>query len=139
MRTETEEQVRSILGAMPRERASLLPALWAVVDKMGWVDQERLEAVAVVLNLPTADVYGVASFYAMLPTDGRTQVRVCNDVLCHLAGSQHLMADLRANGLDAVSWPCLGRCDQAPAALVNQRPVVQATAEKVQRAAQGGA
>lgn len=138
MRTETEEQVRSILKTMPRERSSLLPALWALVDKMGWIDQERLEAVAVVLNLPVAEVYGVASFYAMLPTDGRTQVRICDDVLCHLAGSQQLMADVRANGLDAVAWPCLGRCDQAPAALVNQKPVVQATAETVQRTAQGG-
>ncbi len=138
MRTETEQQVRSILEGMPRERASLLPALWTVVDQMGWVDQERMEAVAAVLNLPVADVYGVASFYAMLPSDGRTQVRVCDDVLCHLAGSERLLDAVRAQGLDAVAWPCLGRCDQAPAALVNASPVVRATAEKVQRAAQGG-
>ena len=138
MRTETEDQVRSILAGMPCERSSLLPALWAVVDQMGWIDDDRMEAVAAVLNLPVADVYGVASFYAMLPTDGRTRVRVCDDVLCHLAGSQSLMEAVRQTGLDAVAWPCLGRCEQAPAALVNEKPVVRATADTIQRVARGG-
>lgn len=131
-RIKTEQRVETILRGIPKERASLLPALWTVADEVGWIDEERTAAIAQVMNLPVAEVYGVASFYALLPTRPEVPARVCDDLICHLKGSQALLAELRQAGVEASEWPCLGRCDKAPAALVGAVPVVDATAAKIQ-------
>ncbi|NMP23293.1 NAD(P)H-dependent oxidoreductase subunit E [Sulfobacillus harzensis] len=135
---ETEQQVAELVKDLPKERSSLLPALWAVVDHLGWIDDERTEAVAQALRQPVAEVYGVASFYALLPTKPKDPVRVCDDLLCRLKGSQDLISELNRRGIEAVSWPCLGRCEQAPAALLGPHPIVQATVDKVQAAQEKG-
>lgn len=136
---ETGQRVAEVIGDLPRERSSLLPALWAVADHLGWIDEERTEAVAEVLGQPVAEVYGVASFYALLPTQPEDPVRVCDDLLCRLKGSQELIGELQKQGIEAVAWPCLGRCEKAPAALVGARPVVRANFARVQAArAKGG-
>lgn len=134
---ELVEQIAALLQDMPKQRTYLLPALWAVVDALGWVDEDRIRAVAEVLNLPEAEVYGVASFYAMLPTSDETSVRVCDDLLCRLSGSQELIRALKADGSPVVAWPCLGRCDQAPAALAGSRPIVAATPDAVRAVMRG--
>lgn len=131
---ETEQQVAQLVKDLPKERSSLLPALWAVVDHLGWIDEERTEAVAAALRQPVAEVYGVASFYALLPTQPKDPVRVCDDLLCRLKGSQDLISKLNGRGIEAVAWPCLGRCDQAPAVLKGANPIVEATVDKVQAA-----
>ncbi len=134
---ETVDQIRTLLETMPKERASLLPALWAVADEMGWIDEERTKAIAEVLNLPVADVFGVASFYALLPTEPARPVRVCDDVMCRLKGSDALIAELRREGIEALASPCLGRCDQAPAALIGKDPLVHADASNIRATVRG--
>lgn len=99
----------------------------------GWLPREVVERVAVVLNIPLADIYGVTEFYEMLYTQpvGHQIVRVCQDAPCALAGADRLTSKLcqqlgvepgqtTPDGqytLEAVR--CLGLCDRAPAALVN--------------------
>lgn len=136
---EMVEQIEVILRDMPKERSYLLPALWAVVDALGWIDEERTEAVADVLNLPVAEVYGVASFYALLPTAAEQPVGVCDDILCRMEGSQALMDALKAAGIPVRGFPCLGRCDKAPAALIGRDPFVQATPDQIIRHVRGEA
>lgn len=133
---ETQAAVAASVGALPHQRSSLLPALWAIADRMGYIDEERTEALADTLHLPVAEVYGVASFYRLLPTRPGKTVRVCDDLICRLKGSRELLAGLSEAGLEAVEWPCLGRCDRAPAVLAGRSPVVKATVDKV--LAEGG-
>lgn len=135
---EIEQQVAALVKDLPKERSSLLPALWAVVDHLGWIDEERTEAVAMCLDQPIAEVYGVASFYALLPAKPEDPVRVCDDIVCRLKGSRGLLTELDNRGIEAVAWPCLGRCDRAPAALVGSHPVVDATVDKIEIAGKGG-
>jgi NADH-quinone oxidoreductase subunit F len=112
-------------------RQLLLPALWALQERIGWISPGGLNEICRRLTIPPADAYGVASFYALFALEPRPPrvVHVCEDVACRCHGSQELIAqleerfgpegELSADG--AATWyrsPCLGRCDRAPAAMV---------------------
>jgi NADH-quinone oxidoreductase subunit F len=114
-------------------RHLLLPALWALQERIGWISPGGLNDVCRRLVVPPADAYGVASFYALLalePQPARV-VHVCDDVACRCRGAEELVAQLEerfgpegssgdAGGSTWYRSPCLGRCDQAPAALVSE-------------------
>ena len=129
-------------GREARERRHLLlPALEALQSRVGWISETGLEYVCVRLNVPPADAWGVATFYALLSTTPRpTRVlHVCDDIACRCKGAAELIEQLEAavgpphshgpNGDhvhvdDATTvWlrsPCLGQCDYGPAALFQE-------------------
>ena len=95
----------------------------------GWISPGALNYIARRLTIPPADVYGVATFYAMFSLEPRPPrvLHVCDDVVCRCAGSESLIAMLTerlgpaGTELGGATWlpsPCLGQCDRAPAALL---------------------
>jgi NADH-quinone oxidoreductase subunit F len=113
-------------------RHLLLPALWALQERVGWISPGGLNEICRRLTIPPADAYGVASFYALLALDPQPPrvVHVCDDVACRCHGSDELIARLEERfGAEgelshdgSATWlrsPCLGQCDRAPAALVS--------------------
>ncbi len=112
-------------------RHLLLPALWALQERVGWISPGGLNYVCRRLTIPPADAYGVATFYALLAVEPRPPrvVHVCEDIACRCHGAQELIAQLeeRFGGEGELSddgsatWyrsPCLGQCDRAPAAML---------------------
>jgi NADH-quinone oxidoreductase subunit F len=93
-------------------RHLLLPALRAAQRRVGWVTPGALGYTSRRLDVPPADAYGVATFYALLALEERpTEVlHVCTDLSCRLAGATTV-----PDG--AIASPCLGLCERAPAAL----------------------
>jgi formate dehydrogenase len=62
-------------------------------------------------------------------------VRVCDGLSCEMAGARDLLAKLPkilGKEVRVVAAPCVGRCEQAPVAVVGQNPVIHATCETVQ-------
>jgi NADH-quinone oxidoreductase subunit F len=111
------------------ERHQLLPTLHALHEHVGWISPGGLNYIARRLTIPPADVYGVATFYALFSVEPRAPrvLHVCDDVVCRCAGSEALIATLTeqlgppGTEHEGSSWlpsPCLGQCDRAPAALV---------------------
>ncbi len=111
------------------QRHQLLPVLHALHAQAGWISPGALNYVARRLTIPPADVYGVATFYAMFSVEPRPPrvLHVCDDVACRCAGSDAVIAELSERvgpegaEHDGATWfssPCLGRCDRAPAALL---------------------
>jgi NADH-quinone oxidoreductase subunit F len=113
-------------------RHLLLPALWALQERVGWISPGGLNEVCRRLTVPPADAYGVASFYALLALDPQPHrvVHVCEDIACRCHGADELIAQLEERfGSEgstpagaAATWyrsPCLGRCDLAPASLLS--------------------
>src|SRR6187455_3481811 len=113
-------------------RHLLLPALWGLQERIGWISPGGLNEICRRLTVPPADAYGVASFYALLALEPRPArvVHVCDDIACRCHGAQDLVAqveerfgpegELSDDG--STTWyrsPCLGQCDRAPAALVS--------------------
>lgn len=97
-------------------RHQLLPVLHAVNDQVGWISRGAINYIAQRLDIAPAEIYGVASFYALfsMTQRPRRQVHVCIDLACRAAGGpkEH---DL-PTGTHAS--PCLGACERAPATLV---------------------
>jgi len=139
-------------------RDRLLPALQALQARVGWISEGGLGYVCDRLNVPPAEGWGVATFYALLATSPRPRrvVHVCDDIACKCAGADAVIAALESAAGPALhhaphgshvtvagrgAWmrsPCLGMCDQAPAALVTdagehprERLLGQVTADRL--------
>ncbi|WP_343736606.1 NAD(P)H-dependent oxidoreductase subunit E [Acidovorax sp.] len=137
-------EVAQLLGprtATGFRRDLLIEYLHRLNDHFGVLHDRHLVALAKQMNLPMAEVYEVASFYhhfeivrgeeAQAP---RLVVRVCDSLSCSMAGARDLLAALperlRAAGqgdVQVLAVPCVGRCEQAPVAVVHQCPVLHAT------------
>jgi NADH-quinone oxidoreductase subunit F len=92
-------------------RHLLLPALRAAQRRVGWVSEGALGYTSRRLDVPPADAFGVASFYALLALEERPSdvLHVCTDLACRLEGVEMPPG--------AHASPCLGLCERAPASL----------------------
>jgi len=107
------------------QRHYVMEALHAVNDRVGWISPGALNYIGRRLNMAPADVYSVATFYALFSTNPRPKriVHVCTDIACMARGSKEVCADLekRLGPAGAMNgWkhsPCLGVCERAPAAM----------------------
>src|SRR6188472_1955997 len=92
-------------------RHLLLPALRAAQRRVGWVTPGALGYTSRRLDVPPADAYGVATFYALLALEERPAdvLHVCTDLACRLKGVEVPPG--------AHASPCLGLCERAPASL----------------------
>ncbi len=127
----TADDLRLVRGgrAMREQRHLLLPALARLQADVGWISPGGLNYVCQRLWVPPAEAYGVASFYALLSTEERpgTVIHVCDDIGCRSFGANELIAGLEVEiGKEGevrqdrmwVTSPCLGQCDRAPAAFL---------------------
>ena len=135
------DEVRQLIGVAPHRRDLLIENLHKLNDEYRALHDRHLVALAKEMNLPMAEVYEVATFYHHFevvrgndPVADIT-VRVCDGIACELAGAQNLLAKLPAilgnPKVKVVAAPCVGRCEQAPVAVVHQYPVLFATVDKV--------
>ena len=134
-------EVRALIGPPPasgHRRDLLIEHLHRLNDHYHGLFERHLVALATELNLPMAEVLEVASFYhhfEILKDDQAAPaltVRVCTSLSCTMAGADALLARLPAllgrGDVQVLPVPCIGRCEQAPAAQVGQRAVPQASA-----------
>ncbi|WP_172457136.1 NADH-ubiquinone oxidoreductase-F iron-sulfur binding region domain-containing protein [Polynucleobacter necessarius] len=137
-------EVRQLIGDAPHRRGLLIENLHKLNDEYRALHDRHLVALAKEMNLPMAEMYEVATFYHHFevvrgndPVADIT-VRVCDGIACELAGAQNLLAKLPAilgnPNVKVIAAPCVGRCEQAPVAVVHQYPVLFATTDKVQAA-----
>ena len=134
-------------GVDPRRRDLLIENLHLIQDRFGHIPAAHLVALAREMKLAMTEVYEVATFYHHFDVikEGEKAppaltVRVCDSLSCEFSGSNELIKDLKQSLGDKVRVipaPCVGRCEQAPVAVVGQNPVPQATVEKVRHLVAG--
>ena len=124
---------------------SLIPALHAIQEREGWLPREELVALSREVHRPLYEIEGLISFYPHFRTTPprRVTLRVCHDLSCWLRGAEDRLAAIRERyGPDAevevIEGSCIGRCDAAPAATVNDAPVPLAGVDALVGAAQNG-
>lgn len=142
-------EVRQLLGDASRQPDLLIEHLHKLQDHFGHLSAAHLSALAQEMRLAQAEVYEVASFYHHfdIVKEGEEApqaltVRVCDGLSCELAGAQQLLQKLPAilgRDVRVLAAPCIGRCEQAPAAVVGQNPIPCATTQKVAEAVKEGA
>jgi NADH:ubiquinone oxidoreductase subunit F (NADH-binding)/NADH:ubiquinone oxidoreductase subunit E len=134
-------QIQALLGDAPRRRDLLIEHLHKIQDKFGHISAAHIVALAREMKLAMTEVYEVASFYHHFdivkegdaPPPALT-VRVCDSLSCELGGANALIGELQramGDGVRVIPAPCVGRCEQAPVAVVGQNPVANADVNSV--------
>ena len=142
------DEVRALVGDMPRRRDLLIECLHKIQDRYGHLHARHLAALAAELKMAMAEVYEVATFYHHFdvikegdaPPPAIT-VRVCDSLSCELAGAHALLTTLQSTigaRVRVKHAPCVGRCETAPVAVVGQHPIPHATAASVSAAVDAG-
>ena len=129
----TMAELRSIAARYPQARSALLPMLHLVQSVEGRVTPAGIEACASILDISTAEVSGVATFYTMYKRRpmGKYHVGVCTTALCAIMGGDEVFATLQDHleiGNDETTedgvvtlehLECNAACDMAPVLMVN--------------------
>src|SRR6202521_1553699 len=134
----------SLPGAFSARRGAVIfDDLRAIQLRYGFLPKAELDGLSQRTQTPLYQIHSVASFYPHfhLTPPPKADVRVCADMSCHLNGAGDLRADLEhrfaASSAKEVlirDVSCLGRCDHAPAASINDQiftDVTPARAEQI--------
>jgi NADH-quinone oxidoreductase subunit E len=133
VRTRLEVDAKEIIARYPRSRSALLPLLHLVQAEEGFVSSDGIELCAELLDLTTAEVAAVATFYTMYKRrpNGEYAVGVCTNTLCAIMGGDQIFAALKDHlgiGHDETTGDgkvtlehleCNAACDYAPVMMVN--------------------
>ncbi len=138
------EDVRQLLADQPRQKDLLIEHLHKIQDEYHFISAKHLVALAHEMNISTAEVYEVATFYHHFDVIKENEVppppltvRVCESVSCYLAGSGEIINALKSGMDDSVRIQpvsCVGRCDRAPVAVVGQNAIDHASTELITEA-----
>jgi NADH-quinone oxidoreductase E subunit len=129
-------EVEKILAKYPQRRSAMLPLLWLVQEKAGWIVPERVQDVADLAGASPTEVMECVTFYTMYhqAPPGKYHIRVCTTLPCALRGAEGLSECLQKKlNVEAGAGPtkdgkwslenveCLGACINAPMMLINDR------------------
>ncbi len=143
---EARKRLDAIAAKYPSRAGALLPALWIVQAKHGWISPAGMAEVAEVLGLTAAYVKGVVTFYTMYHQHpvGKYFVQVCTTTPCNVCGAEQVVeAFLKATGArrtgetspdgkwTVVEAECLGACGFATPVMINDDFIEGVTPETV--------
>ena len=125
---ELRERIEELMSRYPDRKSASIPALWAVQRRYGWCTPEGIRQAAAVMRVTPAYLESVASFYDLLHTEpvGTHKVAVCTNISCWMRGGDELLDAFRAaaageEDVFVTGFECLGACDIAPMASIDQR------------------
>src|SRR5882757_880512 len=130
---QEREEIEAEIAHYPTKRAVCIDAMLIVQRHRGWVSDETLGSLAQFLDMSTADLDGVATFYNLIRRKpvGRHVAMICDSVSCWIMGCErvrdHLCSrlDTPLGGTTAdgrftlLPIVCLGACDHAPAMMID--------------------
>jgi len=136
-----QEQIRNLLGDETPRRDLLIEYLHLIQDEFAHISADHITALADEMQLATTEVYEVATFYHHFDVIREDQdappeltVRVCDSITCEMHGANDLVAKLEnivGDDVRVQRVPCVGRCEQAPVAVVGMNPIAHATEKQV--------
>ena len=143
---ELREQIERAMSRYPQLRSASIPALWAVQRHYGWCTPEGIRQAAAVMGVTPAYLESVASFYDLFHTEpvASHRVLVCHNISCWLNGGDELLqafAEAAGDDVFVRAFECMGACDIAPMASIDERyygPLDAADAGAAIEALRGG-
>jgi NADH-quinone oxidoreductase subunit E len=143
---ELKNRIRAYLPRYPSKQAVTLPALHIVQDELRCVPLEAIREIADILDLAASEVHDTMSFYGFFKDEqhklGKTRLWVCRSLACNLRGADDLLAHFSeklgvppggtsADGKITLEFAeCIGACEGAPCALLNDEHELNLTNEK---------
>jgi formate dehydrogenase subunit gamma len=143
--TDRVALVRAIATEHLGDRGPQMPVLHEVMEELGHIERDDVEAIADVLNLSVAEVHGVVSFYHDFRTEPPVAhtVALCRAEACSAVGAEALYADTwaRAGSLgddvEVTEVFCLGNCALGPSGTLDGRLHGRLSAERLDTLTEG--
>ena len=144
---ETQEKILAETRKYPQRRTSLLPALKLAQAQVGWLPREAIAEVADLVGVSHASANELATFYSMLNTHHRVdmKVEVCVQLPCALRGAEdlvkhcekrlgvHVGETTKDGRITLRTAECLAACGTAPVMQVDKRYHENLTTQEVDR------
>ena len=131
---QDNNKLEAILSSYKGKKGILIPMLQAVQNELGYLSKDTMKFVADFMQIPAAEIFGVATFYSMfrLKPQGKHIIRVCKGTACHVSDADGIKAAL----VEALMLPegenttpdmlftlmevaCLGCCSLAPVIMID--------------------
>ena len=127
------------------QRDNLIPILQDIQDECGYLSEEAIVKVGKYLDLPTAKIYGLATFYHHFRFNdkGKYHIKICNGTSCHVYSNILIINELEKklgikdeeitkDGLFSIEeTTCMAACGEGPVMAVNDKYFTHLTIEKV--------
>ncbi|MBO9460400.1 NAD(P)H-dependent oxidoreductase subunit E [Labrenzia sp. R5_0] len=144
------EEIEAICAQFGNDKHRMLDILREVQDRYRCIAPATMDHVAAATGLTRIEVEGVASFYSFLSLapKGRVTIRLCDDIVDRFSGVSEVacvfeeelglkIGETSNDGAFSLEYtPCIGMCDQAPAAMVNDIVLTKLTPETARSAVQ---
>lgn len=145
MSKQMTDTIQGICAEFDKDPKRLMDIVRSVQEKFGCVSEEAIDAVAGTLSMPRVEVDGLVTFYSFLSKEpkGKIVIRLCNDIIDRMFGADTIadafsrelgipFGETTPDGKISLEYtPCIGMCDQAPAALVNNEVITYLSTDKV--------
>ena len=144
MSANIETTVKDICQRYGNDRMRMMDIVRDVQGALGYVPGEALDIIAREASTHRVEVESVVSFYAFLSEQpkGKVVIRLCNDVIDKMSGYDRVaeafkqelgvqFGETSPEGITLENTACIGMCDQAPAALVNDVVVTNLSSDAV--------
>jgi NADH-quinone oxidoreductase subunit E len=143
---ENLQKIEAIRKKYPTALAAVMPVVYITQEQNGYISNEAMEEIALVLGIDKVNVLSVVTFYTMYHTKpmGKYHVQVCTNVSCMLRGGYQIWDQVKEKlGLDHMlvtsdskfsleEVECMGACGYAPMLAVNEDYYENLTKEKVE-------
>ncbi|MGD0786163.1 MAG: NAD(P)H-dependent oxidoreductase subunit E [Sedimentisphaerales bacterium] len=145
MSENLQAEIKQICQNSGNDRTKMMDIVRQVQQNFGQVSSEAMDIIAKSVNCHRVEVEGVVTFYAFLSkrAKGKVVIRLCNDVVDKMAGAETVAEAFKKElGIDFGQTtpdgkitleyaPCIGMCDQAPAAIINDEVITYLSTDKV--------
>ena len=125
---ELKQEISLILQKTKKDREDLIPILHKITQRFGYISSQALYEISDQTSIPLAEVFSVATFYRMLPTQqrGRHVILFCESLPCHVVGGRELLQAIKTElqlepgqtsqdqKWTLLTTSCLGVCNFGP-------------------------
>ena len=138
-------EISNIIAKYADMPGGLIAAYHALQDEYSYLPEEAIAEAAKVFQIPTAEAYGVATFYSMFSVKKRNKniIRICESAPCHIAGAAQVvdalekelgikMGENTGDGRFTLEFTeCVGQCQATTVITVNGQPYFDVTPGKI--------
>ena len=128
------KDIQTRLRTFMKDRGNLIPILQMIQERYGYLSSESMRRVAVHLDIPVSEIYGVATFYNQFRfhPPGKHPIKVCLGTACHIKGGDIVLENFerrlgiregettpdREFSIERVA--CVGCCAIAPVTIIDK-------------------
>ncbi|MDD4872996.1 MAG: NAD(P)H-dependent oxidoreductase subunit E [Kiritimatiellae bacterium] len=141
--------IKNVCHKYKKDKTRLMDIACEVQEQFGCVSGKAMDLIAGEISIHRVEVENLVSFYAFLSKEpkGKIVIRLCNDIIDELNGAEEVakafseelgikVGQTTADGKITLEYtPCIGMCDQAPAAMVNDVIVTNLNSDKARKIA----